>query len=126
MDSNSNNAFLSERATLTDSAFSNKWSTSTIIFAGTLAENLKSVEIEICFLANLALSVVVAVKTPSAASKLIAVKIGLCSFKEAAKAVWDTKDENSTLVRLIWIPFGSKSISGYSFALIQFKLYYTI
>ena len=77
----------------------------------------------ICFLANLALSVVVAVRMPSAASKLTAVKIGLCSFKEAANAVWETKDENSNLVKEIWIPVGSKSTSGYSFALMQFKLY---
>ena len=82
-----NNAFLSEKAMSNLSDPSKRWSTSTIILAGTLAMKLISAGIGICFLAIRALSVVVAVKEPSLASKCIAVRIGLCSLVEAANAV---------------------------------------
>ena len=53
----------------------------------------------------------------------MAVKIGLCSFKDAAKAVCDTKESKSALDNVISVPFGSRSKSGYSSALTQLSLY---
>ena len=75
------------------------------------------------FLAIRAESVAVAVNKPLFASKLIAVKTGLCSLVDAANAVCETKASNVDFAKVSCVPVGSKSKSGYSSGLTQLSLY---
>ena len=91
--------------------------------AGTLATKWICESTITSFLAIRAESVAVAVNKPLLASKLIAVNTGLCSFVDAANAVWETKASNVDFANVSCVPVGSKSKSGYSSILTQLSLY---